>query len=217
MIGSGTARPVAAMRQRVHHLPVLARGDRRQAAPIQVAAERLAGAKSRSVSRSTGSRVSASIGTIRGGTDDGVDVLGQRRAADVAALRLGHLRGDVGEHHRVPVPVQVFVGEIARILLAHVLQPGLQRGIGLEEQRAGRLAAGRSGRGCSPAARSVRAGCASASMRISARSGTIAGPAGGDVVAEIGQSARLQPLPDDVQHQPPVVRRNPAQHAVQTR
>ena len=63
---------------------------------------------------------------------DGVDVLRQRGAADEAALRLQHLAGDVGEHQRMPVLVQVFVRDVARVLLADVRQPVLERRIGHE-------------------------------------------------------------------------------------
>ena len=76
------------------------------------------------------------IGATFGRHRDGVDVLRQRGAADEAALRLQHLAGDVGEHQRMPVLVQEFMRDVARVLLADVGQPVLDRRIGLEKQRA---------------------------------------------------------------------------------
>ena len=142
-----------------------------------------------------------------------VDVLGQCGAADVAALRLRHLAGDVGKHQRMPVLVEIFVRDVACVLLPDVLQSGLEGRIGLKEQCAGLFQpvdeiqhAGNSEIGSFGAGSSHHAHqCLHRHHR---------GPPGGDVVAEIDQAARLQPSGDHRHQMVAVGRRDPAQHTM---
>ena len=144
---------------------------------------------------------------------DRVYVLGQRGAADEPAFGLRHLAGNVDEHQRLPGLVEVFVCDIALVVLSDVLQSCLDGRIGLEEQRTGLLQPvdeiQHRGDGQIAALR-VRLG---QHMHQPLHRGD-GGPTGGRIVAEVDQATRLE-SPGHRRHQAMSVgRRDPAQHTM---
>ena len=63
--------------------------------------------------------------------------LRERRAANVAALRFQHLAGDVGEHQRMPVLIEILVRDVPGVLFADIGQAVFQRRMCLEERGTG--------------------------------------------------------------------------------